>query len=74
MLASTEITPLPPNDNSGSIVSSLPEYIAKSLGTNLAISATWAKSPLASFTATILSILASSATTDGFIFLVRCIK
>ena len=60
-LARTDITPCPPNDNRGTIESSFPEYIAKSSGTKLAISATCPKSPLASLTATILGTWASSA-------------
>ena len=69
ILARTDMTPEPPTDNRGSIESSLPEYTAKSSGTNLQTSVTWAKSPQASLRATIFStFLAKSATKEGGIF------
>lgn len=64
----TEIAPIPPKDNIGIIKSSLPEYIFKLSPHKCAILATWDKLPLASFIATIFSILESSKHVLGSIF------
>lgn len=64
----TEITPKPPRERIGKTWSSLPEYIARLLPHKLAISATCEMFPLASFTATIFSILESSKQVAGVMF------
>ena len=64
----TEITPNPPNERIGKIWSSFPEYICKLSLQSAAISATWDKLPLASFMATMFSILESSKQVEGNMF------
>ena len=64
----TDITPSPPKDNTGNTWSSFPLYICRLSLHSEAILATWDKFPLASFIATILSILDNSKQVSGEIF------
>ena len=54
-LERTEITPFPPIESIGTIISSLPEYMSISPCVSYMICAAIAISPVASFTPTILS-------------------
>ena len=64
-LESTDITPFPPKDKIGTIWSSFPEYIVRLSPHKLAIFATCDMLPLASFMATMFSILDSSRHVSG---------
>ena len=59
IIAGTDITPFPPNDNIGIIWSSFPEYMSKFSLQSSAIFATCEIFPLASFIATIFFIFES---------------
>ena len=64
-LEATEITPRPPSAVSGIVMASSPESTMKSAGTSLSTVAIWPMLPLASFTPTMLSILARRASVAG---------
>ena len=64
-LDATEIMPRPPSAASGMVMASSPESTMKSAGTSLSTVAIWPMLPLASLTATMLSIWARRASVAG---------